>query len=214
MGKIIYIHTNLICLTSNPQTLFTILLCRQMPKCEVWVFESVDEAITFTIQHNNWIGFSNPNGNGALKIPRGEFCMLNPAVPTTLPMTPTSDGGYVYNINTGIVQAPCVGYWSVDAINGYAVVRNLDGLMHYLLDAGFLYPHAVWIDGGTVEQAQNIAFSHYIRRFYTRYDGQNEMIALPEDSKTLIYQDPHFYEREQRYQPGSAMQVLREHGLF
>ena len=213
MAKSFYVYTDIICRTSDRQLLYTILFSRKEARCSIWAFEYDDEANVFAIQHNNWVGFSNPDGRGALQLPvGGEFSLWNPAVNVTIPLMPVGAHNYVYNV--GVVQAPFEGYWSIDASNGYAVVSDLNSLIYCLTEAKFIYPHATWINGGTVELARNIAVRQYVRRFYTRYDGQNEMIALPEDSKTLIYQDPHFYEREQRYQPGSVMQVLREHGLF
>ena len=73
------------------------------------------------------------------------------------------------NINDGL-------FWAVDAMNGFAVADNLNGLIHFLADSKLIYAHAVpYCDESS---ASAYSRSAYLNRFACRY-GFNESIRLP-----------------------------------
>lgn len=208
-----YTFTSAICRTQNPVEVKTVLCQRTVPQADVWSFETKEEADIFAVQHSSYIGYRDPDSQGSVCLPAGSsYAIRNPAVNSTIPMSRETEG--VYAMNAMAMKAFYVGFWCIDAINGYAVTSDIDQLMWALVDSQFLYVHAVWLDGSPVESAINIARSRYIRRFYTRYNGQNERLTLPQDPRCMIYLDPYFADRERRYCRNSAMETLQTYGLF
>ena len=208
-----YVYTNNIACTEDPNKLKTIIFTRTVPWCDAWSFENNAEANIFAIQHNHYKGYCNPDSQGALLLPTvGEYFIENPVAKTTIPMT--NGKGYTYVIDTTAMQVSSNGIWCVDAINGYAVVKDLNELVYLLADSPFLYVHATWLSGDAVGSAINVARNLYIRCFYIRYNSQNERIVLPVNPMEQIYLDPSFDERERRYSRSSAMENLQAYGIF
>ena len=171
--------------------LYNALFFRKYPFCEVAVFPNVDEAHYYIRQRYNTNFLANPYLYGFAPMPlpsmstkigynirANDFVEINSdVVSENLPATINEQQCSLFakpvvveqNINDGL-------FWAVDAMNGFAVADNLNGLIHFLTDSGLIYAHTV--PYGDELSASAYSRSAYLNRFACRY-GFNESIRLP-----------------------------------
>ena len=104
-------------------------------------------------------------------------------------------------------------YWAIDAMNGYVVASNLDELIHFLLNVGLIYSHAVPY-GNECLAAVN-SRSAYLNRFSCRY-GFSEEIELPQNliSSGEGFIDFRYEEREKQNEDNRVRSYLQSCGLL
>lgn len=219
MNRTFYTYGSAISVTNDPQKLFTVLWYRTVDYCEVYSFETSEEAHTYALQRNCYYGYGW-GAKGPMKLPlSGEYFLQNPDLGMTLPMiaeynkyektalytVPSSLGNSLHQQRTEL--------WAVDFMNGFAVLDDLNVLVNILEDEKYLYVHAQW-SSDCIERVLERARNNYIRRFYMRYDAKIEQLILPKDPKTTLFIDPYFQEREERYNQNKVMRILHSYGVF
>lgn len=218
MGKSFYTYGSAVSVTDNPQKLFSLLYYRTIDFCDVYSFETNEEAHIYSMQQNCYYGYGWLGSRGPMKLPlSGEYFIQNPNIGEMFSMTEetTLDGiKPLYSVasDQNALQSPRTEIWAVDFINGFAVVDDLNSLMDILENYEYIYAHARWLQN--IDQALKVAKISYIRRFYARYDARTERLVLPEDTKTMIFIDPYFSDREERFKLNQSMHILHTYGIF
>lgn len=208
--------------------LYNALYFRKYPFCEVAVFPNVDEAHYYILQRYNANFLANPYLYGFAPMPlpststkigynirANDFVEINPdAVSENLPVTINDQQCSLFakpvvveqNINDGL-------FWAVDAMNGFAVADNLNGLIHFLTDSGLIYAHTV--PYGDELSASAYSRSAYLNRFACRYSF-NESIRLPSNPirNGELFIDSDYETREARRSVNDIHNQLMSFGLL
>ena len=207
--------------------LYNALYFRKYPFCEVTVFPNVDEAHYYIRQRYNANFLANPYLYGFAPMPlpststkigynirANDFVEINSAaVSENLPAIINEQQCSLFakpvvqqNINDGL-------FWAVDAMNGFAVADNLNGLIHFLTDSGLSYAHAV--PYGDELSASVYSRSAYLNRFACRY-GFNESIRLPSNPirNGQLFIDSDYETREARRSVNDIHSQLMSFGML
>lgn len=208
--------------------LYNALYFREYPFCEVAVFPNLDEAHYFVRQRYNANFLANPYLYGFAPMPlpttntkigynirANDFAEINShAVSENLPATINNQPCSLFakpvfvqqNINDGL-------FWAVDAMNGFAVADNLNGLIHFLADSGLSYAHA--LPYGDELSASAYSRSAYLNRFACRY-GFNESITLSSNPirNGELFIDSDYENREARRSINAIHDQLMNFGML
>ena len=208
--------------------LYNALYFRKYLFCEVAVFTNSDEAHYYVRQRYNANFLANPYLYGFAPMPlpsastaigynirANDFVEINSdAVSENLLATINDQQCSLFakpvvvqqNINDGL-------FWAVDAMNGFAVADNLNGLIHFLADSKLIYAHAV--PYGDELSASAYSRSTYLNRFACRY-GFNESIRLPSNPirNGQLFIDSDYETREARRSVNDIHNQLTSFGLL
>lgn len=211
---------NQCCICRRKEELLNALVYRHYLFCEVAVLSNAEEAHYYVQQRYHANFFANPYlygyppmplpntvNNTSYNVRGADFSEISLAdnvqqnqteednLPTVLDSLPNISLPYSkpvlqMNVNDGL-------FWAIDAMNGFAVASNLDELIHFMLDTGLIYSHAVPY-GDEYSAAFNSRFA-YLNRFACRY-GFVEPVELPYSLIRCgeIFIDTRYEEREQR----------------
>lgn len=207
--------------------LYNALYFRKYPFCEVAVFPNVDEAHYYIQQRYNANFLANPYLYGFAPMPlpststkigynirANDLVEINSdVVSENLPTTINDQQCSLFakpvvqqNINDGL-------FWAVDAMNGFAVADNLNGLIHFLTDSGLIYAHTV--PYGDELSASAYSRSAYLNRFACRY-SLNESIRLPSNPirNGQLFIDSDYEPREARRSVNDIHNQLTSFGML
>ena len=158
----------------NMQYLFNELYCRTDLFCEVFAFETLEEANYFAYKRYGYLFYTKFNKDEDKQ-------------PIALPIAGTySLGSQEYAINANFVQQQNQGYlvqknttgtWAIDFMNGFGTETDLSNLANFMTDNAVVYPHAVWILDAL--KALPYSCNNYIKRFFHRYGYSVGYITLP-----------------------------------
>lgn len=177
----------------NIQDLFNELYCRTDLFCEVFAFETLEEANYFAYKRYGFLFYTKFNKN-------------EDKHPIELPIAGTySIGSREYVINPVsiqqqneryIMQKNTTGIWSIDFMNGFGTEIDLSNFVYFMADNAIIYPHAIWISD--VLNAFSLSYNNYIKRFFHRYGYNVGYITLPagELNFNKKFFDSQFEERE------------------
>ena len=177
----------------NMQDLFNELYCRTDLFCEVFAFETLEEANYFAYKRYGFLFYT-------------QFNKDEDKQPIALPMAGTySLGSQEYAINANsiqqmkqgyIMQKNATGIWAMDFMNGFGTEMDLSNFVYFMADNAVIYPHAVWIPD--VLNALLYSCNKYVQRFFHRYGYNVGYITLPAGKLTFDkkFFDAQFEERE------------------
>ena len=158
----------------NMQYLFNELYCRTDLFCEVFAFETLEEANYFAYKRYGYLFYTKFNKDEDKQ-------------PIALPIAGTySLGSQEYAINANFVQQQNQGYlvqknttgtWAIDFMNGFGTEMDLSNLVYFMADNAVVYPHAIWILDAL--KALPYSCNNYIKRFFHRYGYSVDYITLP-----------------------------------
>ena len=158
----------------NMQDLFNELYCRTDLFCEVFAFETLEEANYFAYKRYGFLFYTKFNKDEDKR-------------PIALPIAGTySLGSQEYAINANsmqqvnqgyIMQKNTTGVWSIDFMNGFGTEVDLCGFVNFMADNAVVYPHAVWIPDAL--NALPYSCNKYVQRFFHRYGYNVGYITLP-----------------------------------
>lgn len=207
--------------------LYNALYFRKYPFCEIAVFPNLDEAHYYVRQRYNANFLANPYLYGFAPMPlpststkigynirANDFVEINSdVVSENLPATINDQQCSLFakpvvqqNINDGL-------FWAVDAMNGFAVADNLNGLILFLTDSRLIYAHTV--PYGDESSASAYSRSAYLNRFACRYDF-SESIRLPSNPirNGQLFIDSDYETREARRSVNDIHNQLMSFGML
>lgn len=177
----------------NVQDLFNELYCRTDLFCEVFAFETLEEANYFAYKRYGFLFYT-------------QFNKDEDKQPIALPMAGTySLGSQEYAINANsmqqmkqgyIMQKNATGIWAIDYMNGFGTEIDLSNFVYFMTDNAVVYPRAMWMPD--VLNASSYSYNRYIQRFFHRYCYNVGYITLPAGKLTFDkkFFDAQFEERE------------------
>ena len=177
----------------NMQDLFNELYCRTDLFCEVFAFETLEEANYFAYKRYGFLFYTQFNKNEDKQ-------------PIALPMAGTySLGSQEYAINANsmqqinqryVMQKNATGIWAIDYMNGFGTEIDLSNFVYFMTDNAVVYPRAMWMPD--VLNASSYSYNRYIQRFFHRYCYNVGYITLPAGKLTFDkkFFDAQFEERE------------------
>ena len=217
--------------TQSIEELMTAISQRQFFYCEVTVLNEVEEAARYAVQKYYAMFYANPflseESAMPLPTPASNQCYnlksnrLMTAISESdknLELTEVSPTAfnlmYPQYKNPELLQNSSVGtFWSVEAINGYAVASDLNMLAYLLTRQGFIYPRAVPYQNEVLASIK--ARAGFIERFARRYGFESEQLAyLPIIGSGHYFVDEFHQEREVRRIDNPTTQKLLDFGLL
>ena len=232
---LVMVSFNQVFIGRTAEELYNALYYRHYPFCEVAVLNTLEEAQYYAWQRYHANFLSNPYLYGFAPMPlpmmsnkSGYNIRGNDFVEIPVDVVPTNNNELANISNQQMTfcsdsmsyDKPVLKenvndrlYWAIDAMNGYAVASNLDELIHFLLNVGLIYSHAVPY-GNECLAAVN-SRSAYLNRFSCRY-GFSEEIELLQNliSSGEYFIDSRYEEREKKNEDNRVRSYLLSCGLL
>lgn len=223
-------------LTQNIEELMAVISQRQYFYCEVAVLNEVEEATRYAAQKYYSMFQSNPFLSEVTPMPlpspesQQTYNLKSHRLTTEINEQQESDkilgltlsgaSPSSFNLmypqynNPAIFQnSVAESFWSVEAINGYAVADDLNKLAYFLTRLDFIYPRAVPYQNEILASIN--ARGEFINRFARRYGFESESLeSLPIIASGHYFVDEFHQEREIRRRDNATMQNLLEFGLL